>query len=299
MPDLRQLRTFVAVAEELNFTRAAERLHLGQQAVSKSIGQLERELGVVLLERTSHEVRLTAAGRELLAGGPGALAAVDEAFERARRVGRGVDGTIRVGITPALGGTEREEVVRALRDDAPDVSVLLLEVWPDGAAAALRRRDVELVVTRTAPADPELGRAALEPTRARLYVAADHRLAGRPEAVEISALDGERLLTWNEPGTPLTDLLVDSLAAHGARVRAVRTRVSGMAASPFSDLVPLGAVALGPPAWSAAEGVVELDLAGEILLPLTVLWAAGAAGVAVDRVRRRLGPGARGAETAA
>ena len=62
MPELRQLRAFVAVAQELNFTRAAERLHLGQQAVSKSVRQLERELGVTLLERTTREVRLTAAG---------------------------------------------------------------------------------------------------------------------------------------------------------------------------------------------------------------------------------------------
>ena len=62
MPELGQLRAFVAVAEELNFTRAAPRLFLGQQAVSKSIGQLERELGVMLLERTTREVRLTPAG---------------------------------------------------------------------------------------------------------------------------------------------------------------------------------------------------------------------------------------------
>ena len=72
MPELRQLRAFVAVAEELNFTRAAERLHLGQQAVSKSVGQLERELGVALLERTTREVRLTPAGdARSAAGWPG------------------------------------------------------------------------------------------------------------------------------------------------------------------------------------------------------------------------------------
>jgi DNA-binding transcriptional LysR family regulator len=299
MPDLRQLRAFVAVAEALNFTRAAERLHLGQQAVSKSVGQLERELGVVLLERTSHDVRLTAAGRDLLADGRGALAAVDAAFERARRVGRGIEGTVRVGITPALGRTEREEVVRALRDDAPDVSVLLLEVWPDAAAAALRRREVELVVVRTAPADPKVDHTALRPTPARLYVPADHRLAACTDPVEVPALDGERLLTWNTPGTPLTDLLVGSLAAHGARVQPVQTRVSGMATSPFADLVPQEAVALGPPAWSADEGIVELDLAVEILLPRTVLWSAGAAGAAVERVRRRLAPGPRGTGTVA
>jgi DNA-binding transcriptional LysR family regulator len=72
--ELRQLRTFVAVAEQLNVTRAAERLHMGQQAVSKSVRALEREFGVELLERTTREVRLTDAGAALLADGRRALA---------------------------------------------------------------------------------------------------------------------------------------------------------------------------------------------------------------------------------
>jgi DNA-binding transcriptional LysR family regulator len=66
-PDLRHVRYFLAVAEELNFTRAAERLFVGQQAVSKSVRQLERELGVTLLERTSHDVALTPAGADCCA----------------------------------------------------------------------------------------------------------------------------------------------------------------------------------------------------------------------------------------
>src|SRR5512145_2714275 len=101
MPDLRQLRTFVAVAEELNFTRAAERLHLAQQAVSKSVRQLEGQLGVELLERTTREVHLTEAGAALLESGREALAAADAAFSRARDVGLGLSGTVRVGLTPA------------------------------------------------------------------------------------------------------------------------------------------------------------------------------------------------------
>src|SRR3982751_5593764 len=103
MPDLRQLRTFVAVAEERNFTRAAERLHLAQQAVSKTVAQLEAELGVELLERTRREVRVTAAAEGLLNRGREALAAADAAFAEARDVGRGLSGTLRLGVTPAVG----------------------------------------------------------------------------------------------------------------------------------------------------------------------------------------------------
>ncbi|MGH3981026.1 MAG: LysR family transcriptional regulator [Pseudonocardiaceae bacterium] len=67
VPELRQLRAFVAVATELSFTRAAEQLHVGQQAVSKTVRQLERELGVELLERSPHKVRLTRGPTELTA----------------------------------------------------------------------------------------------------------------------------------------------------------------------------------------------------------------------------------------
>ena len=125
MPELRHLRAFVAVAQELNFTRAAARLHLGQQAVSKTVRQLERELGVTLLERTTREVRLTPAGAALLETAPGVLRAADAAFARAQEVGRGLSGTVRVGVSPAVGPSEREEVVRALREEAPELSVSL------------------------------------------------------------------------------------------------------------------------------------------------------------------------------
>jgi len=145
MPELRQLRAFVAVADEPNFTRAAERLHLGQQAVSKSVGQLERELGVALLERTTREVRLTPAGTTLLESGRDALAAADAAFDRARTVGRGLAGTVRVGVTPAIGPATRDEVARVLRDGAAELSVSFHEFRPGEVSQRLRDRTVDLV----------------------------------------------------------------------------------------------------------------------------------------------------------
>jgi len=288
MPELRQLRAFLAVAEELNFTRAAERLNLGQQAVSKSVGQLERELGVSLLERTSHWVRLTPAGEELLRDGHVALADVEAAFARARDVGLGTAGTLRAGVSPALGPTERDALVRALRHGAPGLSVTLHEVWPQNAVTAMRSRDVELVVARTAPADAGVDAVALDATPARLYVPADHRLAQERAPVELAALDGERLLTWNVPGTPLTDYLMSRLAAAGATVHPVQARVSGMAVSPLSDLVALGAVALGPPEWPEDPSIAEVPLAAIVDLPLLVLWPTGAESAAVRRVREAM-----------
>ena len=287
MPELRQLRAFVAVAEELNFTRAAQRLFLGQQAVSKSIRQLERELDTVLLERTTHEVRLTAAGTELLRDGREALKAADAAFERARLVGHAMAGTIQVGVSPAVGPTERAALVRALRSDSPELEVSIRDLRPEQAAEGLRNHEVELALARTAPTTTEVQSASLSPTEAHLYVPATHRLAASAEPVPLPALDGERLLVWNAPGTPLTDLLISRLAAAGSSVDTVLARVWGMAAA-LTDLPDLQAVALLPPNWPHDERVIELALAEDLTLPLTLLWPAGTAPAAVNRVRKAM-----------
>jgi DNA-binding transcriptional LysR family regulator len=283
VPDLRQLRTFVAVAEELNFTRAAARLHLAQQAVSKAVRQLERELGVELLERTTREVRLTAAGAELLDAGRGVLAAADDAFTRTRAVGRGLAGTVRVGVSPALGPSVLDEVTAVLRADAPALAVALLEVRPGDVERLLRDRALDMVLARTARAGPEVESAALRPTPAAVAVAAGHRLAGADE-LTLADLDGERLLTWSAPGTPYTDMLLARLAAAGAHVEPIESRITGTGSLP--ELAELGAVAVVPADWSSRGGVALLPVREDLTLPLLLLWPAGAPSPAVRRVRQ-------------
>ena len=282
MPDLRQLRTFVAVAEELSFTRAAERLFVGQQAVSKSVRQLERELGVDLVERTTHDVRLTPAGTALLQTGRPALAAAEAAFAAAREVGRGLRGTIRVGASPAVSPLDRQEAIEVLRRGAPDISVSVLEVRPRDVRRLLRGRELDLVLARTSDGGPDVESAALRPTPALLCVPAGHRLAGGGP-VALKDLDGERLLTWNPPGTAFTDLLLTRLAAAGARVEPIEARVTG---SPgLTELRERDAVALMPVGYPPFDGVVQVALADDVTLPLLVLWPTGVPSAAVRRVR--------------
>jgi DNA-binding transcriptional LysR family regulator len=295
MPELRQLRSFLAVAEELNFTRAAERLHLGQQAVSKSVGQLERELGVALLERTTREVRLTPAGRALLESGREALSAADAAFERARAVGRGLAGTVRVGVTPAIGPATREEVARVLRDGAPELSLSFHEVRPGELPQLLRDRTVDLVLARTARDAPEIDSAPLRPSPVELFVPAGHRLAAAPTA-RLGELDGERLLTWSAPGTPYTDLLVTRLRAAGAHVEPVESHITGGGEPP--DLTETGAVALMPAGWPSGERNARIAIEDDITLPLLVLWPAGLPSPAVHRLRAGMGAGGMRGATA-
>src|SRR5688572_22101306 len=96
MVELRHLRYFIAVAEELNFSRAAQRLHMAQPPLSAAIRQLERELGVDLFVRTTREVRLTDAGRAFLRGARRTLADADRAAEDAKRAAAGELGRLRL-----------------------------------------------------------------------------------------------------------------------------------------------------------------------------------------------------------
>jgi len=291
VPELRHLRAFVAVAEDLNFTRAAERLFVAQQAVSRAVAQLERELGVTLLERTTHAVRLTAAGEALLASGREALVGVDAALAEARAIGRGLAGTVRVGVTPAVGSLVRSEVARALRDGAEETSVSFLQIRPDQTGSLLRDRALDVAVVRTWPGLPDIDSAALRPTRAVLHVPAGHRLAD-VEVVRLAQLDGERLLCWNPPGTAYTDFLITRLEAAGARVEPVQARIMGGEEPP--DLGDRQAIALLPEGWPVGDRAVMVPLADPVDLPLFVLWLAGAPSPAVARVRSALSSGNAG-----
>jgi DNA-binding transcriptional LysR family regulator len=280
VPDLRQLRAFAAVARRRNFTRAASDLHLAQQAVSKSVAQLERELGVALLERTSREVRPTAAGEALLADAGPILEAADAAFERARAHGRGVSGTITVGATPALGSALLRDIARRLREDAPDLSVSFREVRPQETAAMLGERRADVVLARTARRAPGVEVVDLAPTAAALAVPEHHRLASS-QAVDLSALDGERLMTWSPPGTPFTDLLLRLCSDAGAQVTPVETAVTGSVE--LVELAQLDAVAIVPEGSPPTPGAAYVGLPG-VTLPLVGVRPAGAPAPAVARL---------------
>ncbi len=286
MPELRHLRVFVVVGEELNFTRAAERLFLSQQAVSKSVGQLERELGVPLLERSTHAVALTPAGAALLDPCRAALGAIDAALADARAVGRSERGTVRVGVTPAVGAAVRRDILRVLRDGAPELAISVREVRPGEIGALLRDRALDLAFARTAPRLADVESAALRPTPAMLLVPAGHRLAGTGP-VRLAELDGERLLTWNPVGTPYTDMLVTRLAAAGARVEPVESLVTGGGEPPA--LADQDAIALMPEGSPVGDATVPVPLAEPVDLPLLVLWPTGAPSPAVRRARAGLG----------
>lgn len=156
MFELSQLRCFVAVAEELHFGRAAERLNMTQPPLSRQIRLLEHHVGVRLLERSSRLVRLSAAGKAFFPEAARILRIAEEARFVARRAAAGEQGNLAIGFTSASGYSLLPEVVRRLRACAPGVALTLKELVSTTQVAALNAGEIDLGLLRPHPMNAEL-----------------------------------------------------------------------------------------------------------------------------------------------
>jgi DNA-binding transcriptional LysR family regulator len=180
--ELRHLRYFVTVAEELHFTRAAERLHIGQPPLSQQIQALEAELGVQLFQRSKRRVLLTTAGERLLLRARRLLADAEAAAEEARRAGRGEVGELRIAFTSSmpLAGVLPDSL-RHYRERYPAVSLKLEEMFSGDQYLALQqqRLDVGFVRYNGDEVVPGIHRRELRRDRLCVVIRRDHPLAAR------------------------------------------------------------------------------------------------------------------------
>lgn len=146
--EFRQLRYFIAVAEELHFNHAAKRLNMAQPPLSQQIKKLEDELGVKLFERTKRSVQLTAAGKAFLGQARRVLAGADFAKEVARQVGRGERGTIDLGVIYSAVYTLVPRVLRAFGQEIPGMQVNVQEMTISQQIAALLDGKIQIGVLR-------------------------------------------------------------------------------------------------------------------------------------------------------
>jgi len=195
--ELRQLATFVAVAEESSFTRAADRLHVVQSAVSAGVRKLERELGAMLFDRSTHTVKLTDAGRALLPEARATLAAAQAARDAVDEARGGLRGAIVLGTMQAQGmrAIDLAAVLSSFRAEHPAVAVTIRHAGGSGEMAR-EVRDGSLDLAFVAlpgegPPGVELTPLASEPIM--LAVPAGHPLAKAAD-VELATLREERFV---------------------------------------------------------------------------------------------------------
>lgn len=214
--DLRHLRYFVAVAEELNFSRAAARLHMAQPPLSQTIKQLEHELGFPLLRRTTRRVELTAAGKAYLGEASAILAAVDAAAEHAGRVAAGRVGRLVVGCVGSATYSLLPQLARRMRSELPDVDFAFRgEMLSPEQADALREGSLDLGVMRRPPDANALTVTPLRQEQMLLAVPHDHRLAGS-DRVRLEQLADEELVVHAGAGrSVMSGLVRDMFAATG------------------------------------------------------------------------------------
>ena len=175
--ELRHLRYFIAVAEELSFRRAAERLRLAQPPLSAQIKSLETELGVQLFERSTRSVKLTPSGRVLLVQARNVLAAAESAEQHTRNAGKGLVGTLRIGLLAPTTTSSLAKILRSYRQEFPGVQFDLHELPSLEQIRRLRADQLDVGFLRPPVGFPELETRFVEESPMVLALPTGHRLA--------------------------------------------------------------------------------------------------------------------------
>jgi DNA-binding transcriptional LysR family regulator len=260
--ELRQLRYFVAVAEELHFRRAAARLHISQPPLSQQIARLEDELGARLLNRTRRRVELTPAGDAFLRDARAALAQIEAAAATAQRIDTGHAGTLRVSFVGSALLSIVPGIVQRFRGARPEVEIELHERSTVDQLRALSAGVIDIGLVRP-PVDAAADLCTEVVLRERTVAAipAGHPLA-RLRRVPLARLATEPLVLFPRAQAPgFHDLLTGRLAATGTSPRVVQYAPE--------MLTIIGLVAAGIGVSPVPASVSRLALDGVTYRPLT------------------------------
>jgi DNA-binding transcriptional LysR family regulator len=199
--ELRHLRYFVAVAEEKNFTRAAERLHIAQPPLSRQIQQLEEMLGVSLIEKGTRPVKLTEAGHFFLAHAKPLLDQVGELRAMTQRIGK-LERMLSVGFVASTLYGLLPDIIRRYRERNPEVEVTLHEMTTVEQIKALKEGRIDVGFGRLKSEDTSIRRILLREERMVVALFPAHRLGGSEEGVRLVELVHESILVYPKAPRP-------------------------------------------------------------------------------------------------
>jgi DNA-binding transcriptional LysR family regulator len=271
--ELRQLKYFIVVAEELHFGRAAESLHLSQPALSKQIQALEDSLNIQLLERTKHSCRLTMAGKKFLETARKILQEIEEGIQVTRQVADGQRGRVRVGFTEATLFSLAPTIFKTYREHYPQVDLILTSGGTETNVEALRTHHIDVGFVYLPIREPSL---SVYPLYEETYIVAlpsSHRLA-RHKQISLQSLANEPLIIYPRSlGPVLYALFIQYCEQAGflpnivQEAELAQTRL-GLASA------GVGITFVLPPLQNlSAKGVVYRPLSGNFLtLKLALAW---------------------------
>jgi LysR family transcriptional regulator, benzoate and cis,cis-muconate-responsive activator of ben and cat genes len=250
--ELRQFRYFVAVADEQNFTRAAERLHMTQPPLSRQIQQIEEDVGLPLFERGSRPLRLTEAGRIFYTHAKRLVDEADEVAQLTRRLAQLAERIV-IGFVPSTLYGALPSVIRAFREAAPKIELSLIEMYTVEQLGALKGARIDVGFGRLRFDDAQVTREVLTDEPLIAALPEGHPLAADNAAVELVALARETLIVY--PSTPRPSFAEQQLSAFRDQalepaaiheVRELQTALGLVAAQVGVTLVPRSVEGLRP-----------------------------------------------------
>jgi len=260
--ELRQLKYFLAVAEDLHFGNAARRMNISQPPLSQQIKQLEDELGTKLFERTSRSVALTPEGDFLMKEAQSVLDKLDRATETVKAMARGEEGQLTIGFVVILNQSKLPEVIRDFRSRFPNVRLELKELSTNSQLSALSSGDLDIGFIRAYGHNLNGFRSKTYLKENYVLALPDHHPLARNSEVRLSDLTDDALIMFNREYQPdLFDFIIRKFTDAGVkpkmiqetnrRLTAIALVAAGMGVSP----VPESTKRLG------REGVVYLPIA--------------------------------------
>jgi len=191
--EIKHLRSFIAIVEEMSFSRAAQRLRIAQPALSVQIRTLEEELGIKLFERTSRAIQITPEGTIFLTEARNVLAAAERAKDQAHRARHGLVGTLRIGVIAPAANLRLSALLRSYRGEYPEVDLFLNEMASPLQIQALLDDRIDVAFVRPPVEHPQLSSFFLEEAPMALAVYAGHKFA-RAKTIRWKDFDGEALV---------------------------------------------------------------------------------------------------------
>ncbi|OKH35738.1 LysR family transcriptional regulator [[Phormidium ambiguum] IAM M-71] len=271
--ELRHLHYFVTVAAELNFSRAAQRLHIAQPPLSQQIRQLETELGFELFHRTKRSVQLTQAGRVFLVQAEKILQQVEQAVEMGRLASRGEVGQLVVGFVSSAAYSVLPPILQAFRQAVPNVSLELRELTTNQQLQLLVSGQIDIGLVRPPVEQPEIHSEVIFQEPLMLAMPVSHRLAKRTK-VSIKSLVNEPFILFRRSLAPgLYDPIISLCQQAGFSPNVVQEAIQ------MQTIVSLVAAQMGIAVVSASlqnlqrSGVIYKALKEKTpLVALALIW---------------------------